>query len=209
MKNMLSLCMLGVVLACPFHVHAQSANRPIADDPNLVTPPRKVGDYGYGAGGVRDSVLQGGGGGGLPGSSVGVPNPCDFDPQRCVVTPPSTGGGGSGNGGSGGSVQTFSTVASGRFSSGGLGAPFEMQYLDLPDAPQRSDTYVIVDVTNATYVSGCSAFDASAALASWMPYDYTNWNGPGTWKVLLTAPNGSCRAGTAFSYRIDYKVTTK
>jgi hypothetical protein len=209
MKKASSKIILGFAMTFSLCAHAQNGNRPIADDPNLVSPPRKMGDYGFGAGGVRDSVMQGGAAGGLPGSSVGVPNPCDFDPQRCVVTPPSTGGGGSGTGGNGGSVQTFSTVASGRFSAGGLGGPFEIQYLDLPDAPQRSDTYVIVEVTSAAFISGCSSLDTSSALATWMPLDYMNWDGPGSWKAMLTAPNGSCRAGTAFSYRIDYKVTTK
>lgn len=205
--NAISL-VAALVLLNPALGHAQSTNRPVEVDPNLVSLPRKVGDYGYGAGGVRDSVLQGGASnGGLQNSTVGVPNPCDYDPQRCVITPPSTGGGGAGTGT--GTVTHHSTVASGRFSSGGLGGPFEMQYLDLPEAPQLSDSKVIVELTGVAYVSGCSSFDTSGALATWMPYDYSNWDGPGTWKALLTAPNGSCRSGTAFSYRLDYKVITK
>lgn len=93
---------------------AQDINRPITNDPGLVDPPRKVGDQGYGAGGVQDSVLSGGGSSSLPGSSVGLPNPCDYDPQRCVI--PDTGAPGSGGGASNSKI--FGTCAFG--GSGGL-----------------------------------------------------------------------------------------
>lgn len=86
---------------------AQDINRPISDDPSLVEVPRKVGDQGYGAGGIQDSVLSGGGPSPLPGSSVVMPNPCDYDPQRCVL--PDTGSPGSGGGSNG--TQIYGTCA--------------------------------------------------------------------------------------------------